>query len=108
MRRIVPVLLLGACAIVPAMASHGIIPGYAQTAVSPQGDEFNSSSFTAPFTVRCATLATGICPDPQSATTWSLSTQNVGFLRIMTQFGSLVGGANNARNMALQPFDPAT
>lgn len=110
MRRILPTLLIGACALVPVLSSHGII-GYAQTAIAPQGDEFNADNFTAPFTAQCGKLATGICPDPQSATTWSLNGQRSGYLRIMTQFGSLVGGpsqsSNNARNLVLQPFDAA-
>jgi hypothetical protein len=112
MRRLLPVLVIGACALVPALGSRGVMLGHAQTslAAQPQGDEFNASSFTAPFQVVCATLAAGVCPDNQSASTWSLNTERPGYLRIMTQFGSLVGTAtdssNNARDMVLQPVDP--
>jgi beta-xylosidase-like protein len=110
MQKLAAVVLLGVCALVPALASHSTNIGYAQAAAGPQGDEFNATSFQAPFAVKCGTLAVGTCPDAQSATTWSLDSVQPGFLRIMTQPGSLVGsaasGSNNARNLVLQPVDP--
>lgn len=80
--------------------------GYAQTS-SPQSDEFNSPSFTAPFSVICAANATPPCPD-QSSTTWSVDASDSGQLRIWTLPGTLIGSANNARNLVLQPFDPGS
>jgi hypothetical protein len=75
-----------------------------------QGDEFDSSSFTAPFTPHCGQFATPQpCPDPTGITTWNLDSQSAGQLRIWTQFGSLLGTAaqasNNARNFILQPVN---
>src|SRR3954451_1924632 len=109
MRRMIPAVLIAASALVPILGPHG---GLAQTTTpaNPQGDEFNNNQFTFPFTVQCATLASGTCPDPQGPNTWSLNQERPGFLRIMTQFGSLVGSAaqssNNARNLVLQPTNP--
>lgn len=84
--------------------------GFAQAA-APQSDEFNGSNFTAPFAVRCASAATALCPDNPKAGTWSVNGESPGTLRIWTQPGSLLGttaaGSNTARNLVLQPFDPA-
>lgn len=103
MRRGLLVLILGASAIVPAVTSHWGSIGYAQTTSSIQGDEFNSTNFTAPFVVQCAPQATSPCPDNQSPTTWSLDNAAPGFLRIDTLPGTLIGQTtNNARNLVLQ------
>lgn len=103
MRRIVLGTLLAAFAVVPALAAHWVPVGYAQTAPALQGDEFNSTSFNAPFVVQCAPQATAPCPDSTSASTWSLDSAVPGYLRINTLPGTLVGPANNARNLVLQP-----
>jgi len=103
MRRIVLGAILAAAAVVPALAAHWTPIGYAQTAPPLQGDEFNATSFNAPFVVQCAPLATTPCPDPTGPNTWSLDSAAPGFLRIQTLPGTLVGAANNARNMVLQP-----
>lgn len=109
MRRFITLLVVLVAAMLPLSAS--LLHGYAQVA-GPQGDEFNSTTFTAPFHVVCAQYASAPCPDPQSASTWSLDANNSGVLRIWTQFGSLLGTAaqasNNARNLVLQPYNPAT
>lgn len=103
-RSFVAVLLLMATALVLVLASS-LPRGYAQT-VTPQGDEFDGGTFQAPFTLQCgANVPTG-CPDSPGPGKWSL-TERPGFLRIWTQFGSLVGGpsvSNNARNLVMQPF----
>lgn len=110
MRRILLAVLLGAIAVLPMLGSHGAPFGYAQTAtLPPQSDEFNYNNFQAPFVVRCGVFAQG-CPDAQGPNTWSLNGQRPGFLRIMTQFGSLVGtqanSSNNARDFVVQPTNP--
>lgn len=97
-------LMLAVAAAAWSAIPHGT---YAQSSAGPpQGDEFNNPSFTAPFTAFCAPFATGTCPDPQGDTTWSLDANNSGALRIWTQFGSLLGATDNARNLILQPVDP--
>lgn len=110
MRRLVLAGVLGVLALVPLVGGR-VAPGYAQ-AFTPLGDEFNANGFTAPFAVHCGQFATLPCPDPQGANTWSLNGQSPGFLRIMTQPGSLLGTAarssNNARNFVVQPVNPGT
>jgi len=106
MRRKITVLLLTGLVAVPLVMSHGIPQGFAQT-TGPQSDEFNASGFTAPFVVRCGQFAVQpTCPDQQGANTYSLNSVVPGSLRIMTQFGSLVGSSNNARNFVVQPVNP--
>jgi len=106
MRRKISVLLLTGIVSVPLVMSHGIPQGFAQT-TGPQSDEFNANGFTAPFVVRCGQFAVQpACPDQQGANTYSLNTVVPGSLRIMTQFGSLVGSSNNARNFVVQPVNP--
>ena len=76
MRRLVSALLLGFVAAIPAMNADGVLTGFAQTTnIAPQGDEFNASTFTAPFVLKCGQLTTGTCPDVQSPTTWSLKSR---------------------------------
>src|SRR5579884_1454824 len=108
-RRLLTPLILVLAAILPLAVSGSLLHGYAQVA-APQGDEFNSTTFTAPFHVICGQYATTPCPDPQGTTTWSLDAGGSGALRIWTQFGSLLGtsaqASNNARTLVLQPFDP--
>jgi Beta xylosidase C-terminal Concanavalin A-like domain len=115
MRKILIAAVLCVICFIPTLFSHVAQPGLAQAASGPpQGDEFNSTSFQAPFQVRCGNFATAGCPDTQGPTTWALNQASVSpnNLRIMTQFGSLVGiasnSSNNARNFAIQPFDPTT
>src|SRR5579859_1186481 len=93
-----------------ALAISGSLShGFAQVG-GPQGDEFNSSTFQAPFHAVCGASAAKPCPDPAGTGTWSVNSESPGNLRIWTQFGSLVGGptqaSNTARNMILQPVDP--
>jgi hypothetical protein len=107
MRRFPLIALLAMLALIPVISSRGSF-GFAQTTgQAPQGDEFNNNSFTAPFVVRCG-VAANTCsptsPDPQGASTWSLNQQHLGFLRIMTQFGTLLGTNNNAHNFVVQPI----
>lgn len=108
MRRSVIATLLIVATTIPLAISGSLLHGYAQT-TGPQGDEFNYPVFTAPFQVKCAAYAVS-CPDNQGAGTWSLDANNSGVLRIITQFGSLLGtqanSSNNARNLILQPFNP--
>ena len=112
MRRIVIAVLLAAALLVPALGARVAPHGFAQTTTAgpPQGDEFNNTSFTAPFQVRCGQFAPGTCPDAQGPNTWSLDTVAPGFLQIVTQPGSLVGtstqSSNNARNFVVQPVNP--
>lgn len=111
MRRAIPILVLGACAVAAPFATHATFTGYAQNAPGVQGDEFNANTFTAPFQVRCGAQAVGTCPDQQSNTTWSLNGVNPGYLRIYTQYGTLLGtgtNTNNARNFVVQPVGPYT
>jgi Beta xylosidase C-terminal Concanavalin A-like domain len=115
MRKILVAAVLCFICFIPTLFSHVTQQGLAQAASGPpQGDEFNSTSFQAPFQVRCGNFATAGCPDAQGPTTWALNQASVssGNLRIMTQVGSLVGivsnSSNNARNFAIQPFDPTT
>jgi hypothetical protein len=104
MRRILVGITLGSCALIPALAAHWTPIGYAQTTPAVQSDEFNATSFNAPFVVQCAPQATTPCPDAAGASTWSLDTSVPGFLRIWTLPGTLVGSTtNNARNLVLQP-----
>jgi len=106
MRRKITVLLLTGIVSVPLVMSHGTPQGFAQT-TGPQSDEFNANGFTAPFVVRCGHFAVQpACPDQQGANTYSLNTVVPGALRITTQFGSLVGTSNNARNFVVQPVNP--
>jgi len=111
MRKILLALAVAMIAVIPAWTSHGPTHSYAQSVLGVQGDEFNNDIFAAPFTPLCGAFAFGTCPDPQGPSTWSLNSQRPGFLRIMTQFGSLVGTAaqssNNARNFIVQPVNPA-
>jgi Beta xylosidase C-terminal Concanavalin A-like domain len=114
MRRSLLVTLLALVAVVGTVASGALSRGYAQTS-APQGDEFNSSTFAAPFAPTCAHSASQPCPDQQTAAagrvTWSLNAENPGQLRIWTQFGSILGtggSTNNARNLILQPFSGST
>ncbi|MGH2443083.1 MAG: hypothetical protein ACRDFX_07970 [Chloroflexota bacterium] len=110
MRKRLLAALLIILGLTPLVISHGTPRGFAQTAAVPQGDEFNNTSFVAPFAVRCGTNALAPCPDNPSANTYSLDGQAsgtpAGFLQIDTQLGSLVGtsgsGSNNARNLVLQ------
>jgi len=107
MRRKLIVLLLTGIVSLPLVMSHGIPQGFAQT-TGPQSDEFNASGFTAPFAVRCGQFPVPTaCPDQQGASTYSLNSVVPGSLRILTQFGSLVGTSNNARNFVVQPVNPA-
>ncbi len=108
MRRIVLGIILVASAVVPAVAAHWTPISYAQTAAPLQGDEFNATSFNAPFVVQCAPQATKPCPDPTGSTTWSLDNAQSGVLRIQTLPGTLVGTTNDARNLVLQPVANAT
>lgn len=71
----------------------------------PQSDTFSNGSFSAPFALSCAANATQPCPDAASSTTWSFSPN--GGLQIVAQPGSLLGVANDARNLVLQPISPA-
>lgn len=83
---------------------------YAQ-AVAPQSDEFNATTFTAPFQVTCAPAAAAPCPDAQGAHTWSLDSYQPGQLQIWTQPGTLGGPGSTpgtARNLFLQPFNSST
>lgn len=106
MRRKLTVLLLTGIVSLPLVMSHGIPHGFAQT-TGPQSDEFNASGFTAPFVVRCGQFPVPTaCPDQQGTSTYSLNTVVPGSLRIMTQFGSLLGASNNARNFVVQPVNP--
>jgi len=106
MRRKLTVLLLTGIVSLPLVMSHGIPQGFAQT-TGPQSDEFNASGFTAPFAVRCGQFPVPTaCPDQQGASTYSLNSVVPGSLRILTQFGSLVGSSNNARNFVVQPVNP--
>ncbi|MGH2449168.1 MAG: hypothetical protein ACRDFS_11290 [Chloroflexota bacterium] len=109
MRRWLIVLALILITAVPVTIGGSLLHGYAQAA-GPQGDEFNSTSFTAPFVAKCAQFALAPCPDAQGTTTWSLDTQSPGNLRIWSQPGSLLktstDGSNNARNLILQPISP--
>jgi beta-xylosidase-like protein len=112
MRRTIIAAAILAVALVPG-AIGSLSPGYAQTSAGPpQGDEFNSSSFTAPFVPLCAQFASQPCPDQPAVGTWNLNSENPGYLRIWSQFGSLLGTAsqssNNARNLILQPVSPAS
>src|SRR5579884_1703642 len=104
MRRsvIASIFILGC--VLAVIFSGSFSRGFAQVGVTPQGDEFDSTGFTAPFTEICGTYAQPTCPDPQSANTWSLDTTSPGNLRIMTQFGTLLGSSNNARDLVVQPF----
>lgn len=108
MRRsvIASIFILGS--VLAVIFSGSFTRSFAQVGVTPQGDEFQNTSFTAPFTAICGQYATAPCPDGQSATTWSLDSVSPGYLRIMTQFGSLLGtaasGSNNARDLIVQPF----
>jgi len=104
-------VLAGAIAIV---FTSSLPRGLAQVA-GPQGDEFNSNGFTAPFVARCGQFANPQpCPDPASTTgqTWSLNAESPGNLRIWTRLGSLLGtnaqGSNNARNFFVQPVSSAS
>jgi hypothetical protein len=108
MRRIVLGTILAAAAVVPAVAAHWTPIGYAQTTTPLQGDEFNATSFNAPFVVQCAPKAATPCPDPTGPNTWSLDSAQPGYLRIQTLPGTLVGDDNNARNLVLQPVANAT
>jgi len=111
MRRLLLFTILLLVLAVPFATAQRAHQGFAQV-TAPQGDEFNFSTFTAPFKVLCGQFATPTCPDPQGPSSWSLNGTRPGFLEIQTQFGSLVGtgaqSSNNARNFVLQPFDPAT
>lgn len=110
MSRSLPALLLAAALVVAAIVTRGLT-GYAQT-TGPSSDEFNDNSFVAPFAAKCGQFAATPCPDAQGANTWSLNGEKPGFLRIMTQFGSLVGtsaqSSNNARNFVVQPAGNTT
>jgi hypothetical protein len=103
------ILVVAGVAIVPLVSGQLAHRGYAQVA-QPQGDEFNNTSFTAPFQVQCGAYATPPCPDAQSPTSWNLDTTHPGYLEIQTLFGSLVGtpqqSSDNARNFVVEPFDP--
>lgn len=105
MRRLVFALLLAGIAALPVIASRGVPLGFAQTAGFPQSDEFNADGFTAPFHALCAQFAVQPCPDPQGPNTYSLNQVMPGYLRIVTQFGSLAGNTNNARNFVVQPVN---
>ncbi|HEX8918986.1 MAG TPA: hypothetical protein VF898_10820 [Chloroflexota bacterium] len=91
--------------------SGSLTHGFAQVG-GPQGDEFNLSTFQAPFKAVCATYASKPCPDQAGTGTWSVNSESPGNLRIWSNFGSLVGtlatnpSTNTARNMILQPVDP--
>src|SRR5579871_5388546 len=103
MRRIAMAAVIAAFTL-PLLASQGAVHG-ANNLSAPQGDEFNNTSFVAPFTVECGEVAVLPCPDAQGPKTWSLNGQAPGYLRIMTQLGSLVGpptSSNNARNFVVQ------
>src|SRR5947209_10616390 len=106
-RRLAVVVLLMAATLAPLRLSG--LSGYAQSGATLQGDDFNSDVFAAPFHPHCGALAPS-CPDPQGSTSWNLNGDRPGYLRIWTQFGSLLGGpadsSNNARNLILQPFNP--
>jgi hypothetical protein len=91
MRRLLSAGLLIALPLTLVLAAHGPFGALAQTTPAPQGDEFNSASFTAPFLLQCGSLASGTCPDSRGASTWSLNGQSPGSLRIMARFGTLVG-----------------
>jgi Beta xylosidase C-terminal Concanavalin A-like domain len=107
-RSVIAALLLFASAAMLVLSS-ALPKSYAQTAGGSQGDEFNSTTFTAPFTAICGGAASTPCPDPASPGKWNLNQESLGQLRIWTQFGSLLGtgtGTNNARNLIVQPVSP--
>lgn len=110
MRRRLLVALTLAIAGIPILMTGPLRGVSAQQVPFPQGDEFNQSVPAAPFVMKCAQFATPPCPDAQSATTWSLNGTSPGYLRIVTQPGSLIGTAaqasNNARDMYLQSISP--
>jgi hypothetical protein len=113
MRRVLLAILLLTLAAIPVAGSHSWLRiGFAQSGPGPQGDEFDSSGLAAPFQLRCGGFAAQPCPDAQGPNTWSLNGQQPGALRIMTQFGSLVGtpdqASNNARNLVVQPVNAGT
>lgn len=109
MRRIATLAAIGIVALLPVLSSHG--PRiFAQSASGgPVSDEFNSNNFTAPFHLSCGHTAFQPCPDAQGPSTWSLNGERAGYLRILPQFGSLIGtdadSSNNARNLVLQPVN---
>jgi len=106
MRRSLLALLLVLATTAAVVISSSLPRGYAQTTGAPVGDEFNDS-FHSPWVATCAPLAFPTpCPDAQGANTWSVNSASPGFLRILTQPGSLLGTSNNARNLILQPYSP--
>jgi len=109
MRRGLVATVLAVASIVPIAITGSLSHSYAQVGIGgPQGDEFNNDVFAAPFRAQCGTNAyPQTCPDAPGTGTYNLNREAPGYLRIYTQPGSLLGSANNARNLILQPFNPS-
>lgn len=103
---IVVVLVLGTLLVPVNLTGVGL----AQSA-GPQGDDFNSTSFTAPFKVYCDASLAHDCANDQGPLSWSLDANSSGSLRLWSLYGSIEGAdpaGNNAHELVLQAVNPGS